>query len=69
MNANLQPGAVVRADAEKYVGGKTVFAALQERFPETVKPIYRTTRRTVYTLKALDAALALAALEDEPLGF
>jgi hypothetical protein len=67
MNANIQPGALVRADAEKYVGGKTVFLALQQRFPELLRPFYRTSKRTVFTIETLDAAMKAALLESEPL--
>ena len=61
------PGAMSRQQAYEYVGGKTVFAALERAFPEVVQPVYSTGRLTVYRRADLDDALARVRLAGEPL--
>ncbi len=56
-----------RQDAEAYVGGRTVLDALEREYPETIKPVYQSTRLRVYRREDLDKALGAARLRDEPL--
>ena len=67
MITNEQKGGLVRKDAEIYVGGRTVFAALQREWPSIVKPFYLTTKRAVFRREDLDEALLRASKADKPL--
>lgn len=61
------PGALPARAAYEYAGGRVVFEALREAFPELVRPVYESQRLTVYRREGIDQALAAAALQRTPL--
>lgn len=69
MKSSLQypPGALPTRSAYEYAGGRVVFEALREAFPELVSPVYVSRKLTVYRREALDQALAAVALTGKPL--
>lgn len=61
------PGALPTRAAYEYAGGRVVFEALRDAFPELVRPVYESQRLTVYRREGIDQALAAAALQKAPL--
>ena len=64
---NENRGGLVRKEAEIYVGGRTVFAALQSKYSSLVNPFYQTTKRSVFRRVDLDMAMLKATKEKKPL--
>ena len=61
------PGALSRQAAFEYVGGKSIFEALEKAFPDRIRPFYTTGRLKAYRRKDPDDAIDEARAMKNPL--